>query len=160
MDLNFNISIFLAVPGSRNIKIYECCPEPYLDITFTIMIQRRTLYYFFNLIIPCVLIASMAVLGKGSIYINQTADMFYSFQSLKQYKKKWSSTLVGLAGFQIKGLTPDMVWWLNEMGLLMSFCQSMGIFSLTKKDLNTSRMFNRILLMVGGGRAEQGGPGE
>ena len=26
-------------------------------------IRRRTLYYFFNLIVPCVLIASMAVLG-------------------------------------------------------------------------------------------------
>jgi hypothetical protein len=42
---------------------YECCPDPYLDITFTIKIRRRTLYYFFNLIVPCVLIASMAVLG-------------------------------------------------------------------------------------------------
>ena len=43
--------------------MYDCCPEPYLDITFQIKIRRRTLYYFFNLIIPCVLIASMAVLG-------------------------------------------------------------------------------------------------
>ena len=34
-----------------------------MDITFTVHIRRRTLYYFFNLIIPCVLIASMAVLG-------------------------------------------------------------------------------------------------
>ena len=42
---------------------YDCCPEPYLDITFVIKIRRRTLYYFFNLIVPCVLIASMAVLG-------------------------------------------------------------------------------------------------
>ena len=43
---------------------YECCPGvPYIDITFTIKIRRRTLYYFFNLIVPCVLIASMAVLG-------------------------------------------------------------------------------------------------
>ena len=43
--------------------IYDCCPEPYLDITFTIKIRRRTLYYFTNLIVPCLLIASMAVLG-------------------------------------------------------------------------------------------------
>ena len=42
---------------------YPCCPEPYVDITFTIIIRRRTLYYFFNLIVPCLLIASMAVLG-------------------------------------------------------------------------------------------------
>ena len=43
--------------------IYDCCPEPYLDITFEIKIRRRTLYYFINLIVPCLLIASMAVLG-------------------------------------------------------------------------------------------------
>lgn len=34
-----------------------------LDITFAILIRRKTLYYFFNLIVPCVLIASMAILG-------------------------------------------------------------------------------------------------
>ncbi|XP_054277922.1 neuronal acetylcholine receptor subunit alpha-7-like isoform X2 [Macrosteles quadrilineatus] len=53
----------LGVPGKRNEIYYNCCPEPYIDITFIIMIRRRTLYYFFNLIVPCVLIASMAVLG-------------------------------------------------------------------------------------------------
>ena len=44
-------------------KTYDCCPEPYVDITFTVHIRRRTLYYFFNLIVPCVLISSMALLG-------------------------------------------------------------------------------------------------
>lgn len=52
-----------GVPGKRNELFYNCCPEPYIDITFVIIIRRRTLYYFFNLIVPCVLIASMAVLG-------------------------------------------------------------------------------------------------
>ena len=51
------------MPAIRNEVIYDCCPEPYLDITFTIKIRRRTLYYFTNLIVPCLLIASMAVLG-------------------------------------------------------------------------------------------------
>ncbi|XP_065565150.1 neuronal acetylcholine receptor subunit alpha-7-like isoform X4 [Artemia franciscana] len=53
----------LGVPAKRNVIYYTCCPEPYVDVTFTIIIRRRTLYYFFNLIVPCVLIASMAVLG-------------------------------------------------------------------------------------------------
>ena len=61
---NRNYSHFFPeVPATRNTQVYDCCPEPYLDITFQIKIRRRTLYYFFNLIIPCVLIASMAVLG-------------------------------------------------------------------------------------------------
>ena len=55
-------SSFLGVPAKRNVVNYVCCPEPYLDITFTIHIRRRTLYFGFNLIIPCVLISSMALL--------------------------------------------------------------------------------------------------
>ena len=53
---------FLGVPAKQNEVVYECCPEPYIDITFIIKIRRRTLYYFFNLIVPCLLISSMAVL--------------------------------------------------------------------------------------------------
>lgn len=51
------------MPGKKNTIVYACCPEPYVDVTFTIKIRRRTLYYFFNLIVPCVLISSMALLG-------------------------------------------------------------------------------------------------
>ncbi|KAH0545874.1 hypothetical protein KQX54_003924 [Cotesia glomerata] len=53
----------IGMPGKKNTIRYQCCPEPYVDITFTIHIRRRTLYYFFNLIVPCVLISSMALLG-------------------------------------------------------------------------------------------------
>lgn len=52
-----------GMPGIKNTINYACCPEPYVDVTFTIQIRRRTLYYFFNLIVPCVLISSMALLG-------------------------------------------------------------------------------------------------
>ena len=50
------------MPAVRNVAKYDCCPEEYIDVTFTVRIQRRTLYYGFNLIIPCVLISSMALL--------------------------------------------------------------------------------------------------
>ncbi|XP_014616026.1 PREDICTED: acetylcholine receptor subunit alpha-type acr-16 isoform X4 [Polistes canadensis] len=53
----------IGMPGRKNTIVYKCCPEPYVDVTFTIQIRRRTLYYFFNLIVPCVLISSMALLG-------------------------------------------------------------------------------------------------
>ena len=48
--------------AKRNEYKYECCPDPYYDVTFTIWTRRRTLYYGFNLIIPCLLIALMALL--------------------------------------------------------------------------------------------------
>jgi len=46
----------------RNEQKYDCCPEPYIDITFTIHIRRRTLYYGFNLIIPYSLISMLTLL--------------------------------------------------------------------------------------------------
>ncbi|XP_021371683.1 neuronal acetylcholine receptor subunit alpha-7-like isoform X1 [Mizuhopecten yessoensis] len=52
----------LGVPAVRSERHYKCCPEFYIDITVTIHIQRRTLYYGFNIIIPCVLISSMSLL--------------------------------------------------------------------------------------------------
>uniref|UniRef100_A0A3B5LVM8 Si:ch73-380n15.2 n=1 Tax=Xiphophorus couchianus TaxID=32473 RepID=A0A3B5LVM8_9TELE len=51
-----------SVPGKRNELYYECCKEPYPDVTFTVTMRRRTLYYGLNLLIPCVLISGLALL--------------------------------------------------------------------------------------------------
>ncbi|XP_048107923.1 neuronal acetylcholine receptor subunit alpha-7 isoform X2 [Alosa alosa] len=50
------------VPAKRNELYYECCKEPYPDVTFTVTMRRRTLYYALNLLIPCVLISGLALL--------------------------------------------------------------------------------------------------
>ncbi|CAB4067674.1 CHRNN [Lepeophtheirus salmonis] len=52
----------LAVPAIRNVKVYTCCDEPYLDITFNITMRRKTLFYTVNLIIPCMGISFLTVL--------------------------------------------------------------------------------------------------
>ncbi|XP_013406821.1 neuronal acetylcholine receptor subunit alpha-7 isoform X1 [Lingula anatina] len=53
----------LGVTAKRNEIYYDCCPDtPYVDVTYTINIKRRTLYYGFNLIIPCVLLSLLAIL--------------------------------------------------------------------------------------------------
>uniref|UniRef100_A0A8C4X408 Neuronal acetylcholine receptor subunit alpha-7 n=1 Tax=Erpetoichthys calabaricus TaxID=27687 RepID=A0A8C4X408_ERPCA len=52
----------IGVPGSRSEIFYDCCKEPYPDVTFYITIRRRTLYYALNLLIPCVLLSSMTLL--------------------------------------------------------------------------------------------------
>ncbi|NXA53101.1 ACHA7 protein, partial [Nothocercus julius] len=52
----------VAVPGKRNEMYYECCKEPYPDVTYTVTMRRRTLYYGLNLLIPCVLISALALL--------------------------------------------------------------------------------------------------
>ncbi|XP_053720900.1 neuronal acetylcholine receptor subunit alpha-7-like [Synchiropus splendidus] len=41
---------------------YECCPnDPYPDVTYTLVLRRRSLFYGLNLIIPCVLLSTLAV---------------------------------------------------------------------------------------------------
>ncbi|EPQ10668.1 Neuronal acetylcholine receptor subunit alpha-7 [Myotis brandtii] len=52
----------IGIPGKRSERFYECCKEPYPDVTFTVTIRRRTLYYGLNLLIPCVLISALALL--------------------------------------------------------------------------------------------------
>lgn len=53
----------LGIPADWNSFRYACCPEPYVDVTFTIRIRRRCLFYVFNLVLPCALISSMTLLG-------------------------------------------------------------------------------------------------
>ncbi len=52
-----------GLPGKRSIYKYSCCEEPYGDITFTLHIRRRALYYWANIILPSLLIASMTLLS-------------------------------------------------------------------------------------------------
>uniref|UniRef100_A0A914D8C3 Uncharacterized protein n=1 Tax=Acrobeloides nanus TaxID=290746 RepID=A0A914D8C3_9BILA len=72
----------------RNVT-YKCCPEPYLDLTFYIRMQRKTLFYGFNLILPCIGIAILTIIGftmppeggeKMSIQVNVLLSI-YIFQN-------------------------------------------------------------------------------
>lgn len=49
----------ISMPCSRNEVIYKCCPEPYPDITYTMDLRRRHMFYFVNMIAPCFLISGM-----------------------------------------------------------------------------------------------------
>jgi len=53
----------LDFKGARVSKVYPSDPVPYVSIEFTLVIKRRVLYYFFNLIVPCGLIGFLALLG-------------------------------------------------------------------------------------------------
>ena len=45
----------------RNEELYSCCPHPFIDITYTIHVKRRVLFYMMNLIIPCIVLAVLTV---------------------------------------------------------------------------------------------------
>ncbi|CAL1530224.1 unnamed protein product [Lymnaea stagnalis] len=52
----------ISVTAKRNVVYYPCCTEPFHDVTFTVHLRRRTLYYTHNVIIPCVMLSSLTLL--------------------------------------------------------------------------------------------------
>ena len=47
----------------RNIRTYSCCPNPYPNVTYHVIIKRRPLFYVFNMILPSMLITIVGYLG-------------------------------------------------------------------------------------------------
>ncbi|XP_067931423.1 neuronal acetylcholine receptor subunit alpha-7-like isoform X3 [Watersipora subatra] len=53
----------LGVPVERNVVLYDCCPDnPYIDLTYSINVRRRKLYYLVNIVLPCVMLAVLTLL--------------------------------------------------------------------------------------------------
>ncbi|XP_053310972.1 neuronal acetylcholine receptor subunit alpha-9 [Spea bombifrons] len=52
-----------GMPAVKNVITYGCCSEPYPDVTFTLILKRRSSFYIFNLLIPCLMISFLAPLG-------------------------------------------------------------------------------------------------
>lgn len=52
-----------GMPAVKNVISYGCCSEPYPDVTFTLLLKRRSSFYIVNLLIPCVLISFLAPLS-------------------------------------------------------------------------------------------------
>ncbi|GFR62847.1 neuronal acetylcholine receptor subunit alpha-10 [Elysia marginata] len=53
----------IGVNIRRQVIHYACCQEPYPDVRFTIVIRRKTLYYLFNIIFPCLWLTILSLLG-------------------------------------------------------------------------------------------------
>nr|CDS17640.1 nicotinic acetylcholine receptor a11 subunit [Echinococcus granulosus] len=52
----------IGVSARRNIEFYPCCTEPYLDITFYIILRRKPLFFGVNVICPCISISILTIL--------------------------------------------------------------------------------------------------
>ncbi|NWI92031.1 ACH10 protein, partial [Pitta sordida] len=53
----------LGMPATRNVVTYGCCSEPYPDVTYTLLLRRRSSFYIFNLLLPCIMVSFLAPLG-------------------------------------------------------------------------------------------------
>lgn len=53
----------LGVKVKRNVVYYNCCDEPFPDVTFYVHLRRRIKYYFMNIIIPCIILSFLCLAG-------------------------------------------------------------------------------------------------
>jgi nicotinic acetylcholine receptor len=52
----------LQISHVRNEVRYACCIEPYPDVTFTVVMRRRTLFYIVNIILPCLWLTMLSLI--------------------------------------------------------------------------------------------------
>ncbi|XP_071156262.1 neuronal acetylcholine receptor subunit alpha-10-like isoform X2 [Mytilus edulis] len=52
----------LSVTLRKNIRRHSCCPDPHPDLTYILHIRRKTFYYIFNIIVPCVMLSILTLL--------------------------------------------------------------------------------------------------
>lgn len=53
----------VSIPVQAENKKYECCKNTFTEITYKFRMRRKALYYLFNLILPCTIISTLAVLA-------------------------------------------------------------------------------------------------
>lgn len=52
----------LSGNARRKISYFSCCKAPYITLIYTFHLRRRALFYFMNLILPCVLLTFLSAL--------------------------------------------------------------------------------------------------
>ncbi|XP_038073441.1 neuronal acetylcholine receptor subunit alpha-10-like [Patiria miniata] len=55
--------VLKRMPVERELAKYDCCEYPYALLHFTIVVQRRSLFYVFNLLVPCMLVSALTMLS-------------------------------------------------------------------------------------------------
>ena len=64
----------IEVLCKRNVIKYVCCDAPYPDITYTVRIRRRTLFFFFNMVIPCLVIVGKTYSRTGGFRCEKSME--------------------------------------------------------------------------------------
>ena len=53
----------VSIPVKVENKKYQCCPSTFTELTYKFRMRRKVLYYLFNLILPCAIISTLAILA-------------------------------------------------------------------------------------------------
>jgi len=92
----------VSIRIERHVVTYACCPEPFPDVKFYIHIRRRTLYYMYNVIFPCIMMSALTLLvfclppdsgekialGALPAYCRKWPSFFLETLEIKRYNNK------------------------------------------------------------------------
>ena len=53
----------IDMPMKRHVVYYPCCPEPFPDLTFWLILKRKPLFYLYNLVMPSLVITGLSILA-------------------------------------------------------------------------------------------------
>ena len=73
--LPFAVLLPSGMPAVRNVEFYSCCVEPYVDVTYEIIIRRKPMFFTYNLVFPCVLLMGI---GMYSTYRTLALNMAFN----------------------------------------------------------------------------------
>ncbi|KAH3703110.1 hypothetical protein DPMN_078139 [Dreissena polymorpha] len=52
----------LSVVLEKGFRMHSCCDDTYPDLTYTLQVRRKTFYYIFNIIVPCIMLSILTLL--------------------------------------------------------------------------------------------------
>ncbi|XP_066293104.1 neuronal acetylcholine receptor subunit alpha-10-like [Branchiostoma lanceolatum] len=55
--------VLKSAPLSRRVGYYACCPEPYPTMVINFYLERRSFFYIFNMVLPCIILMALNWFG-------------------------------------------------------------------------------------------------
>ncbi|XP_066292652.1 neuronal acetylcholine receptor subunit alpha-10-like [Branchiostoma lanceolatum] len=55
--------ILKGMPMEKRVTLYPCCPEPFTTAVLTVQLERRSFFYMFNMVLPCIVLMILNVIG-------------------------------------------------------------------------------------------------
>jgi hypothetical protein len=119
-----------GMPATKIVIMYGCCSDPYPDITYTVLLQRHSSFYIFNLL-PRFLISFLASLGfylpadsGEKVSLGVTVLLALTVFQLMVAERMPSSDYVPLIGECRHTHTHTESMYLHEVVFLSSVCHT------------------------------------
>ena len=123
----------------RATTYFPCCPEPYPYVSITLRIRRKTLYYMYNIVFPCMMMSTLTVLvfcmppdSGEKIALGVTVILAFSvFMLAIAEKMPETSESIPLIGQFVEVMTVEFILYKTlSSGIYLTFVMAMTTVSI------------------------------